>query len=263
MAFSPLEEMPVGRNELDEDDENATRTSRDLQDVFPMWSPTTRSLFDGHSCVRPRVLFMSTCRLNCHMRNYFANNERIGTVMMPAISLRGNTATPGSEEVGCFVYRLDGEDSAVLAPMQRELVGHAREWAVRLLKDLKPRSVVILGGCQEHESDSKKETPQGVYLVETEAAREVLASKSNSDTSAFAPLPPGPLILGFAAAVVAQCELQSLPCRLAIVQEAKNGFASIDTNASSNAIDLVKLFVNIPFSASTKLERTAPSTVFV
>ena len=42
--FSPLEETPTGRNELDEDDEKAAQASREGQHVFPLASPCSSNL---------------------------------------------------------------------------------------------------------------------------------------------------------------------------------------------------------------------------
>lgn len=161
----------------------------------------------------PNLLLIAISPVSLSLFHSLNRKTLIGTLILPEISLAGNSLFPSLRDRSCHIYSLPNSPSVVLVSVQLP-VSPDRSHAVAksLIEALQPQKVLIFDSI--HRSNFRgKLSPDDTVSFKLET------SKQRAEAPVIASLdyfPSGSVIDGLAAAILARCQIAKIKGTLCV-----------------------------------------------
>ncbi|XP_043722574.1 uncharacterized protein LOC122669789 [Telopea speciosissima] len=214
-----ITEIPPPSRFFEEDLNNFTAPSPTLPTPFIVFSNPKPNL---NSPLRPSLLIIaiSTPSINL-LHHCLSSKPPIGTLMLPEISLSGNSIEPSLKDKSCHIYALDDQNSIIVVIVQFRVVAERSHAVAKLLIDgeaqICPERVLILDSVQSRNFRSNLPPDEELaFKLETTAALMEEQEGLGAQIRSLGFFLSGSVMDGLGAALLGRCQMRRIKGTLCV-----------------------------------------------
>jgi len=193
----------------DEEEQAVSTASRNLVHPYVLWNKDMRQRLYPNGII-PDLVIIGTSKASCALLKHVYKDKKVfGTVVLPEVSMHGNTAAGSIHDKSCLVYTLDEQGKIMITTCQYNVPAErALAVAKGMLSEICPKHVLVLGSMSSEQMRGGQGDPSQealLYVLRTAASR-----SSSRQQLQLPHLPTGTLVSGLPAALMTYCQVHCM-----------------------------------------------------
>ncbi|GAA0142910.1 hypothetical protein LIER_42743 [Lithospermum erythrorhizon] len=167
---------------------------------------------ESNPTFRPSLLIIAISLPSVQCLHYVSSKSHVGTLIVPEISLSGNSIEPNLKDKSCNIYTLQDGDKLTMIVSFQYSVPIERSLAVANLligKEIIPERVLILDSVQSRNYRGKL-SPDEAFAFKMETSAERKAHVDSQLLKGLDYFPSGSVVDGLGAALLSRCQLKKI-----------------------------------------------------
>lgn len=167
---------------------------------------------ESNPTFRPSLLIIAISSPSVTCLHHVLSKSHVGALILPEISLSGNSIEPNLKDKSCNIYTLQNGDNLIMIVSFQYSVPIERSRAVANLligKEIIPEKVLILDSVQGRNFRGKL-SPDEAYAFKLETSAEQTGNVGSQLLKGLDYFPSGSVVDGLGAALLSRCQLKRI-----------------------------------------------------